>query len=608
MIILEKNIQALLSGVNEPLGNKLLNFIQNKTCSRFNIDENLNIFDKTHNVFMYENLEEELNFFYQSILEKTPRYPFICIYGIGNALLIKNLVKHYKHLFVFESEIELFILALSTIDLSEELCSGKIYLVDIQEKKINLQLRILFDQNDVFLWLNLYEMFINNNFYKKCYYEEILNADKIIHENINLVIRNLDPDSKISLSCYENFYKNIPLMLKNIPFKRIIDERKGLFESCIVVCAGPSLQKQIPLLKKYQENFVIFCVDGAYPLLVKHNITPDYVLNLDFEEYPLEFFKEVNPENKTLFILAASTHPSVVDYLYKKQIPLSIVLSDNLPYQNLHINDFGYLEFGTHVGHACYTLAIALKFKNIIIIGQDLSFDKQGNSHFDSFDLGNDIDTTLNIPTLKTVAYGGLGEVLTHLAWDDYRKKLEDLFARNSQVNFLNATEGGARIEFSKEINFELCCKKFKNLNNKLNKSLLKTLTANRSVKILNKILETFKEEKQNALFCLEHAMRLNDVLKMILASDRKLPLDFLKNTYESISNFESFLEINSFLNDGVLKGVIFHKGKLLSEVIISKIEDEKEYLLMYLKSYKQWLEIFIFRLQLKCDIYNFLV
>ncbi|WP_171831549.1 hypothetical protein, partial [Campylobacter coli] len=31
MNLLEKNIQALLSGVNEPLGNKLLNFIQNKT-------------------------------------------------------------------------------------------------------------------------------------------------------------------------------------------------------------------------------------------------------------------------------------------------------------------------------------------------------------------------------------------------------------------------------------------------------------------------------------------------------------------------------------------------------------------------------------------------
>ncbi len=50
MTILEKNIQALLSGVNEPLGNRLLNFIQNKTCSRFSINENLNIYDKTHNV------------------------------------------------------------------------------------------------------------------------------------------------------------------------------------------------------------------------------------------------------------------------------------------------------------------------------------------------------------------------------------------------------------------------------------------------------------------------------------------------------------------------------------------------------------------------------
>ncbi|BEJ56031.1 motility associated factor glycosyltransferase family protein [Campylobacter jejuni] len=603
MTILEKNIQALLSGVNEPLGNKLLNFIQNKTCSRFSIDENLNIYDKTHNVFMYENLEEELNFFYQSILEKTLRYPFICIYGIGNALLIKNLSKHYKHLFVFESEIELFILALSTIDLSEELCSGKIYLVDIQEKKINLQLRILFDQNDMFLWLNVYEMFINHKFYEKYYYEEILNADKIIHENINLVIRNLDPDSKISLSCYENFYKNIPLMLKNIPFKRIIDERKGIFESCIVVCAGPSLQKQIPLLKKYQENFVIFCVDGAYPLLVKHDITPDYVLNLDFEEYPLEFFKEVNPENKTLFILAASTHPSVVDYLYKKQIPLSIALSDNLPYQNLHINDFGYLEFGTHVGHACYALAIALKFKNIIIIGQDLSFDKQGNSHFDSFDLGSDIDTTLNIPTLKTIAYGGLGEVLTHLAWDDYRKKLQDLFARNSQINFFNATEGGARIEFTRELDFKSCCKKYMNLNKKLKSIPPKSLTYNRSAKILDRILTSFENKRKNISLLLEDAIRLNNALKKILATDQYLPLGFLENAYQNINSFDLLLEENSFLNDGILKGMFFCKGQLLSQVIVKKNKDEKEYILEFLRFYSQWLEIFINRVQLKYDI-----
>ncbi|EDH1459079.1 DUF115 domain-containing protein [Campylobacter jejuni] len=602
MTILEKNIQALLSGVNEPLGNKLLNFIQNKTCSRFNIDENLNIFDKTHNVFMYENLEEEINFFYQSILEKTPRYPFICIYGIGNALLIKNLAKHYKHLFVFESEIELFILALSMIDLSEELCSGKIYLVDIKEERVNLQLRILFDQNDMFLWLNIYEMFINHKFYEKYYYEEILNTDKIIYENINLVIRNLDPDSKISLSCYENFYKNIPLMLKNIPFKRIIDERKGLFESCIVVCAGPSLQKQIPLLKQYQENFVIFCVDGAYPLLVKNNIIPDYVLNLDFEEYPLKFFKEVNPENKTLFILSASTHPSVVDYLYKKQIPLSIALNDNLPYQNLHIDEFGYLEFGTHVGHACYALAIALKFKNIIIIGQDLSYDKQGNSHFDSFDLGSDIDATLNIPTLKTIAYGGLGEVLTHLAWDDYKRKLEDLFARNLELNFFNATEGGARINFTEELSFKECCEKLLT-KEKPKFELPKSLTKNRSDKLLVKFKEKIQKDQENAKRFLDDALALKQILENILSKDFLLPLEFLEKVYQNIENFNHSLDTDEFIQDGILKAVIYERGLRISLVYKENILDHASFISAYIKAYDEWLLYFIEKLDQRINI-----
>ncbi|MFQ6342658.1 DUF115 domain-containing protein, partial [Campylobacter sp. VTCC 70190] len=239
--MLEKNIQALLSGVNEPLGNKLLTFIQTKTCSSFSIDENLNIYDKNNKIFMYENLEEELNHFYQSILEKTHRYPFICIYGIGNALLIKNLAKHYKHLFVFENEIELFILALSAVDLSDELKSGKIYLVDINEERADIQLLILFDQNDMFLWLNLYKMFANNSYYKEFYLNSWREANAFCEKNIEVVIRNLSLGLDIPFECYANLLQNIPAMLESIPFQRILSERKNSFENAIVVSAGPSL-------------------------------------------------------------------------------------------------------------------------------------------------------------------------------------------------------------------------------------------------------------------------------------------------------------------------------------------------------------------------------
>ncbi|EDP6426717.1 motility associated factor glycosyltransferase family protein, partial [Campylobacter jejuni] len=530
MTILEKNIQALLSGVNEPLGNKLLNFIQNKTCSRFNIDENLNIYDKTHNVFMYENLEEEINFFYQSILEKTPRYPFVCIYGIGNALLIKKLAKHYKHLFVFESEIELFILALSVMDLSEELCSGKIYLVDIEEERVDIQLLILFDMKDMFEYLSLYEMFVNNVYYKK-FYEDIWHrADNLCEKNIEVIVRNLISNLNIGFECYSHLLQNIPSMLESIPFQRILSERKNKFENAIVVSAGPSLAKQLPLLKAYQDKAVIFCADGALSMLEKEDIVPDYVLNIDFEDLPLRFFK--NKENKLfLNILSCATHPSLVCCLDNK----SVVLREDPLYQRFNLNDFGYIDTGTHVSHFSYTLALALGFKNIIMIGQDLAFDEEGNSHSKGFALGERIDHTLNLPVLQVPAYAGKGEVLTHIAWNDYRIKLEYLFACNDQkAKFYNATEGGARINFTEELSFKECCEKLLT-KEKPKFELPKSLTKNRSDKLLVKFKEKIQKDQENAKRFLDDALALKQILENILSKDFLLPLEFLEKVYQNI-------------------------------------------------------------------------
>ncbi|EJM0527830.1 motility associated factor glycosyltransferase family protein, partial [Campylobacter jejuni] len=339
--MLEKNIQALLSGVNEPLGNKLLNFIQNKTCSRFNIDENLNIYDKTHNVFMYENLEEEINFFYQSILEKTHRYPFACIYGIGNALLIKNLSKHYKHLFIFESEIELFILALSVIDLSEELKVYKVVLFDCVAKDLEIQIAMIFDQQSILEYLSLYEMFISSHYYLKYYETSILSLNELCIKSASVAIRNADITCFLPLLTHGQFLQNIPSMLESIPFQRILSERKNKFDNTIVVSAGPSLAKQLPLLKAYQDKAVIFCADGALSMLEKEGIVPDYVTNLDFTDLAMNFFQ--NKENKTsLNILSCATHPNLVHFLDNK----SVILRDDPLYQRFNLNDFGYIGTG----------------------------------------------------------------------------------------------------------------------------------------------------------------------------------------------------------------------------------------------------------------------
>ncbi|EDO7764468.1 DUF115 domain-containing protein [Campylobacter coli] len=603
MSILEKNIQALLSGVNEPLGNKLLNFIQNKTCSCFNIDENLNIYDKTHNVFMYENLEEEINFFYQSILEKTPRYPFICIYGIGNALLIKNLAKHYKHLFVFESEIELFILALSTIDLSKELCSGKIYLVDIEEERVDIQLLILFDMKDISEYLSLYEMFVNNVYYKK-FYEDIWHkANELCEKNIKIVIRNLGSNSDLSFECYSHLLQNIPSMLESIPFQRILSERKNKFDNAIVVSAGPSLAKQLPLLKAYQDKAVIFCADGALSMLEKEGIVPDYVTNLDFTDLAMKFFQ--NKENKTsLNVLSCATHPNLVHFLDNK----SVILREDPLYQRFNLNDFGYIGTGTHVSHFSYTLALALGFKNIIMIGQDLAFDEEGNSHSKGFDFGEKFSGEENIDKLKVPAYGGKGEVLTHITWNDYRIKLEYLFACNDQkAKFYNATEGGARINFTEELSFKECCEKLL-IKEKPKFELPKSLTKNRSDKLLVKFKEKIQKDQENAKRFLDDALALKQILENILSKDFILPLEFLEKVYQNIENFNHSLDTDEFIQDGILKAVIYERGLKISLVYKENILDHASFISAYIKAYDEWLLYFMEKLEQRINIIiNFL-
>ncbi|EAH4773609.1 6-hydroxymethylpterin diphosphokinase MptE-like protein [Campylobacter coli] len=598
MSLLEKNIQALLSGVNEPLGNKLLNFIQNKTCSRFNIDENLNIYDKTHNVFMYENLEEEINFFYQSILEKTPRYPFICIYGIGNALLIKNLAKHYKHLFVFESEIELFILALSTIDLSEELKVYKVVLFDCVAKDLEIQIAMIFDQQSILEYLSLYEMFISSHYYLKYYETSILSLNELCIKSASVAIRNADITCFLPLLTHGQFLQNIPSMLESIPFQRILNERKNKFENAIVVSAGPSLTKQLSLLKAYQDKAVIFCADGALSMLEKKSIVPDYVTNLDFTDLAMKFFQNKENLKQSIIALECATHPNVVYNL--KAENCMIVLRNKALYQRFNLNDFGYIDTGTHVSHFSYTLALALGFKNIIMIGQDLAFDEEGNSHSKGFDFGEKFSGEENIDKLKVTAYAGKGEVLTHITWNDYRIKLEYLFACNDQkAKFYNATEGGARINFTEELSFKECCEKLLT-KEKPKFELPKSLTKNRSDKLLVKFKEKIQKDQDNAKRFLDDALALKQILENILSKDFILPLEFLEKVYQNIENFNHSLDEDEFIQDETLRGAFAYRGKFIADVLKLHIQDKTHFITAYIKAYHEWLLYFIEKLEQK--------
>ncbi|EAK4772761.1 motility associated factor glycosyltransferase family protein, partial [Campylobacter jejuni] len=539
-----------------------------------------------------------LNFFYQSILEKTPRYPFICIYGIGNALLIKNLSKHYKHLFVFESEIELFILALSTIDLSEELKVYKVVLFDCVAKDLEIQIAMIFDQQSILEYLSLYEMFISSHYYLKYYETSILSLNELCIKSASVAIRNADIACFLPLLTHGQFLQNIPSMLESIPFQRILSERKNKFENAIVVSAGPSLAKQLPLLKAYQDKAVIFCADGALSMLEKEDIVPDYVTNLDYSDWPIKFFQNKENLKQSIIALECATHPNVVHSL--KAENCMIVLRNKALYQRFNLNDFGYIDTGTHVSHFSYTLALALGFKNIIMIGQDLAFDEEGNSHSKGFSYGEQFSGEKTVPTLKTQAYGGKGEVLTHIAWNDYRIKLEYLFACNEQkTKFYNATEGGARINFTEELSFKECCEKLLT-KEKPKFDIPKSLTKNRSDKLLAKFKEKIQKDQENAKRFLDDALALKQILENILSKDFLLPLEFLEKVYQNIENFNHSLDEDEFIQDEVLRGAFAYRGKMIADVLKLHIKDKIHFITDYIKAYHEWLLYFIEKLEQK--------
>ncbi|HIC6995556.1 TPA: motility associated factor glycosyltransferase family protein, partial [Campylobacter jejuni] len=488
--------------------------------------------------------------------------------------------------------------ALSVMDLSEELCSGKIYLVDIKEERVDIQLLILFDMKDMFEYLSLYEMFVNNSFYKQFQQDDWYKANTLCEKNIEVIVRNLNSSLHIGFECYSHLLQNIPFMLESIPFQRILNERKNKFDNAIVVSAGPSLAKQLPLLKAYQDKAVIFCADGALSMLEKEGIVPDYVTNLDYSDWSIKFFQNKENLKQSIIALECATHPNVVRSL--KAENCMIVLRNKALYQRFNLNDFGYIDTGTHVSHFSYTLALALGFKNIIMIGQDLAFDEEGNSHSKGFSYGEQFSEETIVPTLQVQAYGGKGEVLTHITWNDYRIKLEYLFACNDQkAKFYNATEGGARISFTEELSFKECCEKFL-IKEKPKFELPKSLTKNRSDKLLVKFKEKIQKDQDNAKRFLNDALALKQILENILSKDFILPLEFLEKVYQNIENFNHSLDEDEFIQDEVLRGAFAYRGKLISDVLKLHIKDETHFITAYIKAYHEWLLYFIEKLEQK--------
>ena len=408
----------------------------------------INIIATDGSKYMYENPLKDTQNQLESFEKAYSRYGSLFIYGLGNGVLLKEILQNQTHktIVVFEPEIEIIYIVLHLIDFSKELFSSRLVIAS-SELFTPTHYYAISQMKDVLNHARVYNLYINCSFY------DTYHADMSkINENITSVfmhrLKEIGNDSTDALIGINYTTAHIPDMIESIPLKNIIKERAKKTKTAIIVSTGPSLNKQLELLKQVQNHATIISVDSSYPILKAHGIKPDYVTSIERVEWTSEFFNSEPSEfdKDIIFLTATLTHPITVKYLKGRNV--AYILRP-LPYElGFEDNDFGYIGGGQSAAHLSFEMAVALEHERIIFIGQDLAYGEGRSSHAKGHVLSGNYDKSQ--ASKYTIAYGGEGMAETMEVWNLFREYFEHIITiiQSKKQNLLiyNCTEGGARI------------------------------------------------------------------------------------------------------------------------------------------------------------------
>ncbi|MGI7752108.1 motility associated factor glycosyltransferase family protein [Campylobacter jejuni] len=492
-----------------------------------NLDINLK--DTSDNTFLYEHVIDELNSMLNTYNDKYLLYPVLYFYGFGNGILFKALLqnKNHQHIVVFEKDIEIIWIMFHILDFSNELQSARLMVLETSSLDIEFFSNFC-SSKPFFQFSRIYFLELMSHYYER-FHEDILGLNKKLAENFKNSIVSHGNDPLDALQGIEQFVYNLPQMITHPSYKELLSKRKNISDTAIIVSTGPSLTKQLPLLKKYANKATIFCADSSYPILAKHGIKPDYVCMLERDEIVAECFNNDFGEfdKDILFIVKSVTHPHTIKYLQKNNRAFILVSTYASFIQYLKLDYFGYFNMGFSVAHMNFLLTIHLKYKNIILIGQDLAYAKDGQTHSQGFIHANlhNGDYERDLDRFSTTAYGGNGKVQSSEIWTLFRHNFEKDIVNikmNYHITTYNCTEGGARIEGTIEKPFLWACENLldKDLNKPFEK--LEPLSLNKQNEFL---LKAYYKVYQS----IKHCRDFNDNFIKVY--------DKIKNSFVSLQN-----------------------------------------------------------------------
>jgi hypothetical protein len=433
---------------------------------------NINIIDKRDFTPIYQAKPIDETIELVKEFEKYSRYPYLYFYGIGNGIFFKLLLgnEQHKRIIIIEPEIEVLYIALHFNDYVKDIQSGRLVL--LCSEQVGFSTMQNYFQHEEKIYLKSYHLDMVSGFYERDrYHDDMIRVNKNIISAINHCVKGLGNDSTDALLGIEQHITNVEKMIKTPTTVELVQNAKNT-DLAIIVSTGPSLYKQLPLLKEIKDYVTIISVDASLPILEKHDIKPDIVTSIERIPNTAKFFQSTSKEfqDDIIFALTSIQDKAVFESIKGGTQQISMRPFGYTRY--FGFDNWGYIGIGMSAANIAFEIAYQSKFKRVVLIGQDLAYGDDGASHAKGHTFGEN-EKDFRYDDKMVTAWGGEKEIRTSVIWDLFRNFFEiDISNSKLDMETINATEGGARIEGAIEMSFADVVEKYVDSTKK--KSIIK--------------------------------------------------------------------------------------------------------------------------------------
>ena len=244
--------------------------------------------------------------------------------------------------------------------------------------------------------------------------------------------------------------------LSAIHHQQLLEHLKDAFAGvpAIIVAGGPSLNKNIHLLQKAKGRAVIIAADTVLPALLAHGVTPDFTSCIDMQDITLEKIIDVAAKaTETSLVCSSWLTPMVAKNFPARQVYWTFMAKHMEKWLNNLLEGKVLTTGAGTVAQMNFIAAYLLGCSPIVFVGQDLAFSEQESHALHTSLTGRDELKAIEArgEILWVDGYGG-GKVATYRAYLGFKHHFEQAMAAAKDRQFINATEGGVRLEGAEEL------------------------------------------------------------------------------------------------------------------------------------------------------------